>query len=277
MLGFAEHQSERGLSAATIHNRTLALSAFHRWLGREPWDVEHLEIERFLRGRKLGSRSRYWWLSTLSNFYCWAIDVELTTTNPVRRIPRPRMKRLVPRPMAEADVLQAVAMATPVLKCWLLLAAYAGLRCIEIAGIEREDVLDTAVPAMLVVVHGKGDKERVVPLHPSVLEALRALPMPRSGPLWTNRYGNAISPSALSKRLNRFLHGLSITSTAHQGRHYFATEVYRLSHDLRLTQELMGHASPATTAIYAAWDQSGASEVVAQVGASPALACHRDR
>ena len=65
----------------------------------------------------------------------------------------------------------------------LSLAAYAGLRCQEIAGLDREDVLEAK--GLLRVVKGKGGVERIVPLHPEALAALRCLPMPRSGALFS--------------------------------------------------------------------------------------------
>lgn len=106
----------------------------------------------------------------------------------------------------------------------------------------------------------------MLPIHPRVQEALDALPLARAGPLWRGRFGEVVTPSALSKRMNRYLKGLGITATAHQLRHMFATEVYRLSRDLRLTQELLGHSDPATTAIYTAWDQTAAADVVCRLG-----------
>ena len=59
------------------------------------------------------------------------------------------------------------------------------------------------------------------------------------------------------------LRNLGIESTFHAPRHYFATSVYSASLDLRLTQDLMGHASPTTTAVYPAWDASKATDVIA--------------
>ena len=58
------------------------------------------------------------------------------------------------------------------------------------------------------------------------------------------------------------MHKLEIAGGAHRLRHYFATAVYRKGLDLRLTQELMGHASPATTAVYALADMHRASGIV---------------
>jgi integrase len=55
---------------------------------------------------------------------------------------------------------------------------------------------------------------------------------------------------------------IGIRATAHQLRHWFATNVFAIGHDLRLTQELLGHADPSTTAIYTAFDRGGASKAV---------------
>ena len=76
----------------------------------------------------------------------------------------------------------------------------------------------------------------------------------RRGPLWDE------TAASISRKGNKFLHSLGIASTMHTLRHAFATKVYRASKDLRLTQELMGHSSPQTTAVYAAADQSQRQE-----------------
>jgi site-specific recombinase XerD len=65
------------------------------------------------------------------------------------------------------------------------------------------------------------------------------------------------------KELNTYLHSLGITSTAHSLRHRFATTIYEETRDLRLTQELMGHTSPETTAIYTQANHAGAAAAVA--------------
>lgn len=263
---FIRHQERRGLSWQTIRNRTFALDAFTRWLGRDILTAEREEIETFLDSRNLGTRSRYWWISTISCYFRWAITEELAEVDPTVRIARPRMRKLTPRPMDEVrELAPALARAEPEMRAWLLLASYQGMRCQEIAGMERGDVLEDRDPPVIVVVCGKGDKERVLPLHPEVAAALQALDLPTSGPLWRDRFGRPLTASSLSKRVNRYLRRVGVKATAHQGRHYFATRVYALSKDLRMTQELLGHSDPATTAIYAAWDQRGAAAVVNRI------------
>jgi site-specific recombinase XerC len=70
----------------------------------------------------------------------------------------------------------------------------------------------------------------------------------------------------MSMLLAGYLRSVGVDATAHQLRHWFGTTVYARSKDLRLTQELMGHASRATTAIYTAWSPLDAARVVCGLG-----------
>jgi site-specific recombinase XerD len=218
-------------------------------------------LEEFLDGRGLGPRRRYWWLSALHGFYAWAIDEGLLEEDPTVKIRRPKLTRTLPRPMPDADLRRAVDGAEPMVRCWLLLGAFAGLRCQEIAGLAVDDVLE--YEGLLRVVYGKGRKERMLPLHPDVLAALLALPMPASGFVFRRkRMLNRYPPAQLVQELNAYLCGLGIESTAHSLRHYFASAIYEETHDLRLVQELLGHSDPATTAIYTKSDTSKSGPAV---------------
>lgn len=144
----------------------------------------------------------------------------------------------------------------------LTLAAYAGLRAAEIAQLCWSD-LDVD-HGLLLVTDGKGGKQRTVPLHPAILAALQQLGQQRRGPVLVRRDGRSghWTHSVVSKYANTYLHALGFSDTLHSLRHRYGTAVYFASHDLRLTQELMGHASPVTTAGYTAWDRSAASAIV---------------
>lgn len=231
---------------------------------RSIFEVEREDVERFLDGRSLSARSRHSWLSHLHCFYQWAIDNELTAKDPAARIPRPKIRRTLPRPASTKELRRAVEAAPPVLKCWMLLAACQGLRCQEIAGLRREDVLED--DGLLRIVHGKGGHERIMPLHPEVLEALQALPLPKTGVVFERPMGGPYHPHGLSRRFNAGLLELHVNATAHQLRHWFGTQLYATSKDLRLTQEMLGHASPQTTAIYTAFDRTAAVAAVRSLG-----------
>lgn len=259
--GFIRDQERRGLQPRTIRLRRILLSCFLRWCDdRSPFALNAEEIELFLDGRRIGARTRHSWLANLHAFYEWAVLHELTTIDPTERIRRPRVRRGLPRPAATDQLFEALAHATPMIRCWIVLAAYQGLRCQEIAGLRREDVQDTA--GLLRVVHGKGGYERVLPLHPAVLDALRLLPMPSSEWVFRRPQGGPWRPDQLSVRFAGALRDLGVDATGHQLRHWFGTALYRDTHDLLLVQEMLGHASPATTAIYAAFDNRKARGAV---------------
>ncbi len=262
----------RGNTRTSIDKRIMCIRALDRWLSpRSLTAVDRRDIEIFMDGRRntsgrpITSRTRYAWLSHFNAFYRWAVIEGHAAADPTLAIIRPKMRRNLPRPIADDDLAKAMDEASPPLRAMLALAAYQGLRCQEIAGLDREDVLDTRDPAVIVVVHGKGGHQRIVPLHPEVLSALRCLPMPRSGPLLTRPRGGRHTPATVSVAVRAHFAELGIEATAHQLRHWFGTGIYAVTHDIRLTQELMGHQSPDTTAIYVAWAAVDAAPAVASL------------
>lgn len=250
----------RGLDDKTISKRMRRLELFDRAVGL--LDCEPEDIETYLDGRDLGPRARYDWVSDLHQFYEWAIDFGLLLTDPTRKVVRPKQKQGKPRPIPTGDLITALQMAEPVMRCWLVLGAFAGLRCMEIARLEVRDLL---WEDGLIFVHGKGDKERLVPIHEEVERTLRAIPMPTRGAVFRRPRGGPYPPAQVSKEGSLYFESLGIGATMHQLRHWFATHVQRATGDLRTTQELLGHASPATTAIYAAYSQEEGRRAVAKL------------
>lgn len=198
-------------------------------------------------------------------YYAWACDeAHLIETNPAKVLIIPRVPRGLPRPISEHDLEIALREAPPMLRVWFELAAYDGLRAKEIAALTRADVLDTAEPPSLIL-HGKGGKWRLVPMAPTVLRSLIEFGMPARGPIFTIN-GLPIPPRRVSKLSNDFLHRIGMPVTLHQLRHRFGSQCLRANGgNLREVQELMGHASPATTAIYTLIDPSAAAPTVAAI------------
>ena len=271
---YVRDKTRRGRSPTTLEKYDYALKIFLRenpagFAGAsresiEAWIDAHMAKTDKKRGRKAShatwARRRYWLISMLSCFYDWAEDMGYLSENPARRIARPRLRRQLPRPMTDDDLALALGIADPQMRCFLLLGSLQGLRCQEIAGLDRDDVIENEM--LLQITMGKGGNERMLPLHQSVLTALRGLPLPASGPLFKLPQGGRCHPYNVSHEINLYLHSLGIEATAHQLRHAFASNVYRVSQDLRLTQELMGHQSPLTTAIYAAFDPTKAAPAI---------------
>ena len=257
-------QDRRGLRPLTITKRRTDMAAICRWAHpRSLFDFDREDVEEFLDSRRLSPRTRYAWLSTLETFYDWAIDEDITKANPAARIRRPKMRRSIPRPISSDDLEHAMGQADPKLRALMALAAWEGLRCGEIANLQRQDILDTHEPPLLVVSDGKGGHQRILPLNPDVLVALRLHGLPaRNGFVFPSRSGRRAPAYEVSHAINRHLEGLGIEATAHMLRHWFGTSIYAATRDIRVTQELMGHQSPNTTAGYVAWSPVDAAAAV---------------
>jgi integrase/recombinase XerC len=259
------YQRRKGFTPATIRQRRTIVSAFDRWLSPTPLTnatTDH--IEQWLDARPRANSTRYSYVSTLYCFYEFVRTQGGITANPARTVIRPKRPRLVPRPLAAEQLSLALASADARRYAMLALATFQGLRVQEIAGLDADHVMWHRHPPMLLVAAGKGGRERVVPLSLRVEHALRQYGLPRSGPVFCNiETGERLTPSAVSRYISQTFRDAGVDGgAAHRCRHSFATMAYQRSLDLRMVQELLGHASPATTAIYAAYANPAAVNVV---------------
>lgn len=248
----------RGLRPRYVEEISRTLTRLERDLGPLT-AITACEIEDWWDALTVNAASRNVYYAHLAGYYRWACRGERRTDDPTQGLVRPRYQRRLPRPITDERLRVALERAEQPILAWLALACYMGLRAHEIATLRGEDIIGDR----LLVRDGKGGRQRILPLHAQVVELLNGTPF--EGPLWANSYGAPLTANAVSHRTNRFLRSLEIPETLHQLRHWFGTTVYRESRDLRLTQELMGHASPLTTAGYAAWDSANASSVVGRL------------
>jgi site-specific recombinase XerD len=261
-------QVQKNLAAQYISTTRQTLTRIERSLGVPLEDATEEQLADWYADVTvtLKPETRGIYLAHVAGFYGWLVRERIRADDPTIRLARPKNKRGMPRPISDASLRLALKSAPGNVRTFLILGAYAGLRAGEMAGLHREDIQVDADPPVLIVRDGKGGKQRVVPLHPLVVDELAFLP--QSGPLFLNRFGDQIAPNSVSARVGRHLRSLGLTESLHQCRHAFATNVYRQSLDLRLTQELCGHADPKTTARYAAWAPARAAAVV---GALPTV------
>lgn len=251
---FLEYQVRAGMRPATIANRRLFLLQLQRHVNLAAATTD--DLQRWLDALDLQPRTRVVYVATMRAFYLWACREGLVGVNPAVGLVRPRLPRLMPRPVSEADVVRALEGTHGMLRAWLVLAAYQGLRCYEMAHQLGSDVYDDR----LIVSDGKGGHQRMLPLHALTADALAGFP--RSGLLFVMNCGRPWRAGTISMYVSRHLRSRGVDASAHQLRHRFATRVYAQSHDLLLTQTLLGHQSPLSTAIYAAVDQSDAARVM---------------
>ena len=243
----------------------------HRGEARGACDRERLaavsaaDLRAYLarrRGEELTNASAARELSAVRAFLAWAVpDADLP------RLRGPRVKKGLPRPISPDE---AVALADDVAEDaaapWIGARDWALLMLLYGAGLRIGEALALTGRALplgaTLVVTGKRDKTRIVPLLPQVRTAIEAYlaqspwPADRSAPLFRGARGGALSPGVIrrSVRAARARLGLSARTTPHALRHSFATHLLGRGADLRMLQELLGHASLSSTQIYTAVD-----------------------
>jgi len=224
------------------------------------------EIRRYLatlHARGLSGSSLARMLSAWRAFYRFAIDRDSTLKdNPCAGLRAPKSPRRLPSALSPDEAVQLVAIdgndALAVRDRALFELAYSsGLRVSELAGLDIA-ALDLATGE--VRVWGKGAKERVVPVGAHAREALHRWLVQRatlargdsSAAVFLSRTGRRLTPRAIQQRLATWAvkRGISRHVHPHMLRHSFASHVLQSSGDLRAVQELLGHASIASTQIY---------------------------
>lgn len=262
----------RNLRPATIDQRQRAITRLRRALPVDPLVATPADLTDWYAALtdRVTPEARATELSHVRQFYRWLQREGHRADDPTVRLDRPRVPRRLPRPIPTADLVTVLASAPVRVRPWVALAAYAGLRACEIARLRREDVLDGADPPVLIVHEGKGAKQRVVPLHADLAEIVLEY-APARGYLFRRHDGRVgpVSPWLVSHYAADAMRAAGVDATIHQARHWFGTETYRACGDLRVTQELLGHTSPVTTAGYAAWSPTRGAEAV---GLLPSLA-----
>jgi integrase/recombinase XerC len=265
-------RSIRGLSDNTIRVRLDFLHRLHIHMGIPLRDAQPGLLLRFERiaiaGRAPESRRAY--VCHIHAFYRWALTTGIVSEDPSTLLTMPSVPRHLPRPIEEDDLATALALARPKMRAFLVLAAFAGLRAVEIAGLDWEDLRrEQDGTKFLLVRKAKGNKQRRVTIGETVVQALQAYGIKRRGPMFLGMDGQRMEAKSVSHSANRFLSRNDIPATLHQLRHRYGTVSYQLSHDLRMVQEQLGHASPQTTAGYARPSAEAAARMVAAMDSLP--------
>lgn len=238
------------MAASTITMRRCYVNRLIEDLGV---DCTSDQLNKYLDARDLKPTSRFLWLTHLNSFFKWAADKGYLDNNPTSTIKKPRVYKGLPHPIDDEDLILAINRAGKQMRAWIVLGAYEGLRCAEMAGLCREDIMYD--DKLLRIRHAKGNKERIVPLHPDVWKALKKCGLPESGPIFRHSRGGQINGNYISAYMGKYFRELGIESTPHSLRHWFATKLLSSTHDLQVVSKVLGHTSIMTTMIYADWDR----------------------
>ena len=233
-----------GRARQTITLRTYHVARLACWAApRGPWDLTLDDLTGFMgdhRWRRATVRS---YRASLRAFYAWAVLTERVERSPAAGLPSPGAIRPEPHPTPEDAYRLALAIARPRERLMLRLAADLGMRRGEVALVHSRDISRDLLGWSLLV-HGKGDRTRVVPLPDDLARRLRARP---PGWAFPGDVDGHLSARWVGRLVSRLLpEGWSM----HSLRHRFATKAWGVDHDLLTVQELLGHASPVTTRAY---------------------------
>ena len=257
------HLRAVGRPESTIKLRRYQLQRLAADLGASrtrPYAVTGDDLETWFASHTWARDTRRSYRSAVRSFYGWAHATGRTSHDPAVILAPVRAQEPRPRPAPELAYRRALASAPEHVRLALRLAGEAGLRRGEVAQIHESDVVEDLLGLSLWV-HGKGDKLRLVPLPRALGEQLLAAC--RRGGGWafpSSTTGGPITPYWIGRQVAGYLPpGVSM----HSLRHRFATRAYAASGDLLAVQQLLGHASPATTQRYVAVDADRLRAVMA--------------
>ncbi len=267
-------KSERRLAAKTLEAYALDITQFGKFLQDyqgEPATVKvlaSLEASDFrafmarLRNEKIESRSLARKLSAIRSFFRHAERIGHFKCAALTAVRAPKIGHSVPRPLTEQKSSQLILDATlhndsP----WIAARDIAVLSLLYGCGLRISEALSLTpnqADQNPLVVTGKGGKTRLVPVVSATADAitnyrtLAPFPLPPSMPLFRGIKGGALSPRIIQLLIERLRGAMNLpdSATPHALRHSFASHLLGNGADLRVIQDLLGHASLSSTQIY---------------------------
>lgn len=265
-------EEEKNLSLLTVQAYREDVEQFHGWLEHEGdySEISHFLLRRYLawlKKRNYARRSIARKLSATRSFLCFLQREGVLDKGTWSRVTTPRLEKILPRFFyyPEVEALLEAPDRRSLLglrdRALLELIYACGLRVGEAAGLRERDY---QVEERLLKIRGKGSKERIVPVGRTAagfLEEYCSRVRPRllrsgkgdeHGYIFLNRFGAPLGARGMRMTFEKYLRRVSTRNdlTLHSLRHSFATHLLDRGADLRVVQELLGHASLSTTQIY---------------------------
>ena len=286
-------RSERRLSPKTLEAYARDVRQFIRFLA-EHWNaqvsprgfaaLEASDVRAFMAERRhenIGGRSLMRQLAGLRSLGRFLEREGKGKVGALSAIRAPKIRKSLPKPVpvaAARRLADSLERAGEASEPWtwardaavMALLYGSGLRISEALGLKRRDV-PTPGEGDVLVVTGKGNKTRMVPVLQNVLALIQDYavscphPLPPEGPMFVGVRGGPLSPRIIQLTMARLRGALGLpdSATPHALRHSFATHLLGRGGDLRAIQELLGHTSLSTTQIYTGVDSERLLEVYA--------------
>lgn len=208
-----------------------------------PWLITLDQMLAWLGSFNWAPETKRSYRASLRSFYHYGHITGRIAVDPAALLPSIPPPITESRPTPEIYFREAMRKAPPRVCLMVELAGFVGMRRGEIAVAAREDV-EPDLEAWSMLIHGKGRRERIVPLLPGLARELRAMP---SGYLFPGQIDGHLSPHYVGKLVSSVLPD---GWAAHSLRHRFSNKFIEAERDLRALQTALGHASVATTQKY---------------------------
>ncbi|MCW2768492.1 MAG: integrase family protein [Nocardioides sp.] len=243
---YLEHLRRAQRTDETLRGRREILCRLNSKLTYGLGETDDEELAAWLYRDDLKQNTKFTYYMCLRSFYGWATDPRdpWLTHDPTDGLEPVTAPKGIARPVTDEQLRRILTESAEPYLTYAKLAAYSGLRCIEISRLDREHVTEQ----QLIVVKGKGGRPRVHDTDPYVWAAIEGLPR---GPvaLVDGRRATAFEVSAhtaLYFRRKLKLPGVGL----HMLRHWLGVNIQERYKDIRVTQEALGHASISSTQIY---------------------------
>lgn len=232
-----------GRRVETIKLRMAWLRVFARAVDRAPWNIDPLSVIDWSGEQSWSLETRRSVHQTLSGFYRWGHESGFIDFVPI--IPKVKRGTPSPHPVSSMGIVRAQRYEDERVALMVTLAARLGMRRGEVARAHKSDLVEDLTGTSLII-HGKGGKQRTVPLPNDIAELLGALP---DGFFFPGKDHGHLSPQRVGSLVKK---ALPKGDTMHGLRHSFATRAYRATRNLVDIQEALGHESLDTTRRYIA-------------------------
>lgn len=243
---FLTHETAAGAPGTTLRARREHLEHLARRIAAGPADVTGEMLAAYAAAQPWARETRRGRRASFRKFWSWGIAAGHLITDASAALPRVKAGVPNPRPVADHAYKRALMAARQRERLMLRLSAELGLRRAEVAQIHRDDIVDD-LGGWSLVVHGKGAKDRTVPMPAGLAIELREAC--RHGFAFPGDDAGHLSPRWVGKLITGLLpDGV----TMHALRHRFASRAWREGIDVFVIQSLLGHASPETTRRYVA-------------------------
>ncbi len=252
---------EKGYSKATIREYKYDLNLFKRFVQKSLDHVTTGDLRKFLyylkKERNSSAKTIHRKICSIRSFYKFLSKEHYISKNPTENIETPKIPKSLPKTLSQEEVLKLLKAPKSLRDRAILALLYSsGLRVSELCSLKVRDV--NFEEGHLKVVSGKGAKDRFVPVAPFVIDLLKRYIKQRNedfasdSPLFLSRRGGALTPRTIQRMIKKYKEKAKINRpvTPHTLRHAFATHLIENKVDIRLIQELLGHASLSTTQLY---------------------------